>query len=1677
MPICCTPLLFLSPFHGSTFYLSFPRLPPGATCFTRFAAVTLWLPLLLLLFLGTAPLGALPPHSLEDNTFPIKHSIDLCSGQYSETTCDLIEPYEKGTFRLCRSYTGKGAKRQTGAWQFSCPGLLMASSEEKDPRFIYTYDTLGRLEAVYPSISWEALKNTPLIHCTYSVVAEGRLLCQVVSASGQVISYLYTIWGAGEEAIVLIESVCHVDGTSSSYTYQRISGHSHPIVTEVHSSKNLPITYLYGNNEGPARVSHVSWNDPITGESGLIATFSYDRGRTSITNEKGAVNCYYFTANNMLRSIETFLPVDGATAQLYRQELYLWDYSDSGLPQPICRAIADENNKFVAYQTYAYNNIGKLIERAFFGEITGKNTFDKASEVWSYSSEGLLTQWHDVAGRRWEYQYDEEGKALKSKKCCSHGLERRHTFVYDSVGRLLETSIDSGERAAFGDIRQAILTYAETDQNKFALPTNVYERAIGAYGEETCLSYILNEWDDSGILIQQKQYGAGKTITGEPLQVISYNERGLPIEQQTIAGERTTYKYNSNGVIEEECCYAITGEITQKIYTYDRLGRLIRKVVSSDNGIVVEDNYRYDYQGRVIARADRWGNETLYSYDALGRLTEVSYPQVLNDFEEIITPRETFTYDVQDRLISATDCNGWTTIYSYTFWGKPQTINYADGTSELYLYSSDGLCTEMRQRDGIKKKYVYDGLGNMLAEERWANDVLLETTTHTYNAWQRTSSTDPQGRTTYYALDGSTALLSEDTTLTAYSDAAKQTLTLQHSSNDSLSAPITYTIPLSGKGVECKDAAGALLQLIDLPDKENLHITASPEYNTIGQIITYYIFCDKEGIKTYIYLDALDRPERMMKEDCWGQCLSKVEWRYDAGGNKTQEKHWLNAADDNTDAAASLYKISWRWGPCKQLLSLIESGGEQQRTTHYAYNCRGLLERLINPDGTEIFYDYDAGARLIACRSSDGAIDYRYSHNLLGQCIEAIDLVRGGRVDRSYTPEGQIAWEKQQGNFELFNRYDAMGRREEMNFSDGSGIRYEYVGMNLSAVHRLGSDGAVCYSQRYTAYDIAGRPLSIELPENGGKIEYSYNAKGCCTRIFSPNWQENLSENLMDSRGRPLQIEYKDSTGSYKQTYSYGTTGQLIEENSALMRYDSLGNRLSNEAEASSYDGLLQLIRQGDSTFSYDANGNLSQIRCKDGVTHLKYDPLGHLIAVILPEGGRCCYSYDALSRRISSRRYLESGELIDQINYVYDGEYELGEWDCSSAAWQLLRIPGYCNGFATDNAMAFAIERKGALFAPIYDRLGNISCLINAVTGDVEQCYRYTAFGKRAVYSGSGTLLEEKEALIPWGFSGKRLDGETGFLYFGQRFYSPAIARWLTPDPLGYCDGPNRYIFVHNDPLRLVDPTGTTGKDFFHSHILEPIQLILAQIAQLYQRALNVLGKPLFGSIYQRLDGEVGDMPESGVFGQGEADPLVRITMINGLFNTSEHAQEAIEKISALHGGVNIHYIFRHTAGIGKDLLGGILVKLGYISPYAQQLAATWKQLIADMGGVNGGGVIYHYAHSMGGADTYTAEQLMTPEELSMIHVVTFGSPTLISEGHFAEVTNFVSIRDGVCWLDPFCYINGFFKNNGNIIYAGTWWGGPFFDHLLFMDTYRQILASLGAQFIRLYMENELAA
>jgi len=237
----------------------------------------------------------------------------------------------------------------------------------------------------------------------------------------------------------------------------------------------------------------------------------------------------------------------------------------------------------------------------------------------------------------------------------------------------------------------------------------------------------------------------------------------------------------------------------------------------------------------------------------------------------------------------------------------------------------------------------------------------------------------------------------------------------------------------------------------------------------------------------------------------------------------------------------------------------------------------------------------------------------------------------------------------------------------------------------------------------------------------------------------------------------------------------------------------------------------------------------------------------------------------------------------------------------------------------------------------------------------------------------------------------------------------------------------------------------------------------------------LDEIAQKIVGKTFLQMSGFYEAESKTGVHGKGEINDKLRITFVNGILNCREDFKKSLNLLSESHGGENIHYVFDATQGWSWDIFNCIFTKCGFVSPQAHRVAEMWKKMIHEMGGVAGNGIIYHYAHSLGGVHTQAALCLMQPEEKALIRIYTFGCPTVIVDKEVNHISNYFSVRDGVCLLDPIGLCGAFLYDNEDVIIVGDWLGIPFIDHLLLNSTYMSIIQKLGNEFLCEHISDEL--
>ena len=202
----------------------------------------------------------------------------------------------------------------------------------------------------------------------------------------------------------------------------------------------------------------------------------------------------------------------------------------------------------------------------------------------------------------------------------------------------------------------------------------------------------------------------------------------------------------------------------------------------------------------------------------------------------------------------------------------------------------------------------------------------------------------------------------------------------------------------------------------------------------------------------------------------------------------------------------------------------------------------------------------------------------------------------------------------------------------------------------------------------------------------------------------------------------------------------------------------------SFNGQALSYDQDGHLIGDGTNAYVWNARGQLAQIQ-QNGTT-------------------LASFSYDATGRRVAK---TVAGVTTD---YLYDGFNAVQETQGS-------QVDPILTGLGIDER--FARDDGGTRSYFLTDALGSTVALANA-GGTLLQRYQYDPYGNVSTTGGASN---------PYQYTGRENDG-TGLYYYRARYYSPALGRFISEDPLWFaCGQDNFYAYVNSDPIGYADPLG----------------------------------------------------------------------------------------------------------------------------------------------------------------------------------------------------------------------------------------------------------------------------
>jgi RHS repeat-associated protein len=102
-------------------------------------------------------------------------------------------------------------------------------------------------------------------------------------------------------------------------------------------------------------------------------------------------------------------------------------------------------------------------------------------------------------------------------------------------------------------------------------------------------------------------------------------------------------------------------------------------------------------------------------------------------------------------------------------------------------------------------------------------------------------------------------------------------------------------------------------------------------------------------------------------------------------------------------------------------------------------------------------------------------------------------------------------------------------------------------------------------------------------------------------------------------------------------------------------------------------------------------------------------------------------------------------------------------------------------------------------------DHLGSASWITDAA-GQPVQHLQYLPYGETRIDQRTASYHER------YTFSGKEKDEETGYHYFGARYYNSDLSIWLSVDPMSdKYPSLNPYNYCAWNPLKIIDPNGDT--------------------------------------------------------------------------------------------------------------------------------------------------------------------------------------------------------------------------------------------------------------------------
>ena len=675
------------------------------------------------------------------------------------------------------------------------------------------------------------------------------------------------------------------------------------------------------------------------------------------------------------------------------------------------------------------------------------------------------------------------------------------------------------------------------------------------------------------------------------------------------------------------------------------------------------------------------------------------------------------------------------------------------------------------------------------------------------------------------------------------------------------------TDPLENKSVTKKDARGNIREVERRDKADNILTKGRYEYSVLGEMLRAYDA--NENIVSVTY-DLLGRKVALESKD-----TGRKEWRYDRKGlleaetdsvlrSKMSEIQYVYDGFDRlikidypfsadieytygqagqVGAGEIVHKrdesgeISYKYG---KLSEVVEETRTIQRyevlskpetaTFTYCSDYLGRMQTMKYPDGETITYTYDKGGQLKGVSGVKNTIKGSETYSYIDTIVydehgQRVYIKYGNGVETRYRYDDKRRWLKD---------IETRNKQTDEIFQKIS-YRFDKVGNVLG----YANDASVYETSQSYTYDSLYQLIGVEGTSNQYKAIKSFGST-------------------------PVHV------AKYKQDFAFDGIGNMTRKASTTNLPGARGNAYPKaELDYSldyEYDPAYahRLVHAGNRYYRYDVNGNITAE--KDGpftdedefVFNYFYDPdtdvysADYGFGLDAPKETEETHPENLFAYR---RNYTwnEKNLLTKSSDRSYTVHYRYGEDGQRALKYteEGRSETLYFNNFYTIHIPVQDKNNPQGLRVHKHIFVGN-SRLVTAMThtdnnGDNaeqrEKRYYYhsdhlgsaqfvTDWRGRQYehieYTPYGELWIEEVAAgldkLPFRFTGKEMDEETGLYYYGARYLDPKYSRWLSGDPaLGeYMSGSsvgaggiyntvnfNVYHYGNNNPIKYTDPTG----------------------------------------------------------------------------------------------------------------------------------------------------------------------------------------------------------------------------------------------------------------------------